>query len=236
MKLIHLWSSPRNVSTAFMYSFAQRTDTLVIDEPLYAHYLSKSQVQHPGQDEILASQQQDGNLVMEDIMAIDSAEVIFCKQMTHHLINMNRDFLSESLNLLFIRDPKAIINSYNKVIPNPSMEDIGIKMQAELLQELIEKKAAYWVIDSADLLKNTPAFLRKLCNKLDIPFDQNMLSWKAGPRKEDGIWAKYWYANVHQSTQLEPFKEKDITLSSSNEKLYQDCLPYYEQLIKHKLI
>jgi len=35
---INLWSSPRNVSTALMYSFAQRLDTTVVDEPLYAYY------------------------------------------------------------------------------------------------------------------------------------------------------------------------------------------------------
>lgn len=236
MKLIHLWSSPRNVSTAFMYSFAQRADTLVIDEPLYAHYLSRSTVEHPGKEEILGSQEHDGNKVIEQIQQLNSHQVIFCKQMTHHLVDINKAFLSNSLNLLFIRDPKAIINSYSKVMPNPTMADIGIKMQVELLHELIEKRARYWVIDSADLLKDSEGFLQRLCSELAIPFDQNMLSWKAGPRKEDGIWAKYWYANVHQSTRLEPFKEKDITLSSTNEKLYQDCLPYYNELVKHKLI
>ena len=232
MKIIHLWSSPRNVSTAFMYSFAQRTDTRVIDEPLYAHYLSKSQVQHPGQDEILASQEQDGDQVIKEIMSINSAEVVFCKQMTHHLIQMDRSFLSNSLNLLFIRDPKAIINSYNKVIPNPTMEDIGIKMQAELLQELIEKKAPYWVIDSADLLKNTPTLLSKLCNKLDIPFDQNMLSWKAGPRKEDGIWAKYWYKTVHNSTEFDAYKPKTDVFPEQLVPLLKECQPHYYKIMK----
>ena len=38
-KIICLWSCPRNISTALMYSFAQREDVQVFDEPLYAHYL-----------------------------------------------------------------------------------------------------------------------------------------------------------------------------------------------------
>ena len=42
IKRICLWSGPRNISTALMYSFAQRDDTAVYDEPLYAHYLSKT--------------------------------------------------------------------------------------------------------------------------------------------------------------------------------------------------
>lgn len=41
IKRICLWSGPRNVSTALMY-LAQRADTVVYDEPLYAHYLSKT--------------------------------------------------------------------------------------------------------------------------------------------------------------------------------------------------
>ena len=50
-KRICLWSCPRNVSTALMYSFAQRRDTKVFDEPLYAHYLSESKANHPGREE-----------------------------------------------------------------------------------------------------------------------------------------------------------------------------------------
>lgn len=235
MKHICLWSSPRNVSTAFMYSFAQRSDTLVIDEPLYAHYLLQSYVTHPGQEEILESQNGDGNQVMAEILKINQPDIVFCKQMTHHLINMDRHFLSQTYNLIFIRDPKAIIHSYNKVIPNPTIDDIGIKMQHELLTELKLKNAHFLVIDSADLLRNPEAFLRKLCFTLEISFDKKMLKWEKGARKEDGIWAKYWYSNLHQSTQFAPFEEKEIALSKENQKVYEACIPYYNKLIKHKL-
>ena len=49
-KRICLWSGPRNVSTALMYAFAQRPDTAVVDEPLYAHYLRVSGADHPRQE------------------------------------------------------------------------------------------------------------------------------------------------------------------------------------------
>jgi hypothetical protein len=62
---ICLWSSPRNISTAMMYSFSQRPDTIVFDEPLYAHYLRATGVVHPGQEDILASQENDGSKVGE---------------------------------------------------------------------------------------------------------------------------------------------------------------------------
>ncbi len=53
MKRICLWSGPRNISTALMYSFAQREDTRVIDEPLYGHYLKVTGVLHPGRKEVI---------------------------------------------------------------------------------------------------------------------------------------------------------------------------------------
>ena len=58
---ICLWSGPRNVSTAMMYSFAQRDDTLVVDETLYSFYLCNSKAKdcHPGASEIIASQENE---------------------------------------------------------------------------------------------------------------------------------------------------------------------------------
>lgn len=236
MKLINLWSSPRNVSTAFMYSFAQRNDTMVIDEPLYAHYLSNSTVTHPGQKEILDSQDNIGDNVMKHICSLRSPEIVFCKQMTHHIVNLNTNFLTLGINLLFIRDPKAIISSYSKVIPKPTIDDIGIKMQVELLHKLKKNQAQYLVIDSADLLKNPELFLARLCKSIDIPFDKNMLAWKPDAIKEDGVWAKYWYKNVHQSKGFSPYEEKAIHLNKSHQKLYKACIPYYNELTNHKLI
>ena len=58
---ICLWSGPRNVSTALMYAFSQRSDAQVIDEPLYAHYLRVSEVKHPGYLEVLSKMNADGN-------------------------------------------------------------------------------------------------------------------------------------------------------------------------------
>lgn len=69
VKRIQLWSGPRNISTAMMYSFAQRNDTQVLDEPLYAHYLRITGLKHPGREEVLQSQEQDGNKVMQAIIS-----------------------------------------------------------------------------------------------------------------------------------------------------------------------
>ena len=87
-KIICLWSCPRNVSTALMYSFAQRKDTKVFDEALYAHYLKSSGAIHPGREDVLLSQENDGNKVVTDIILKKRESISFHKLMTHFLINI----------------------------------------------------------------------------------------------------------------------------------------------------
>ena len=79
MKIINLISGPRNLSTALMYSFAQRLDTMVIDEPFYAFYLShvNPTVFHPGKKNILMSQSNSFNQVLSEINSEISKEILF---------------------------------------------------------------------------------------------------------------------------------------------------------------
>ncbi len=189
-KRICLWSSPRNISTALMYSFAQRPDAVVFDEPLYAHYLRITNADHPGKDEIIKSQESDGEKVIEQI--VDSSyekPVVFFKQMTHHLINLNEDFLSKVFNIIFIRDPKQIISSYSQVRSTVTMQDIGIEKQWQLFNQLKNEKLHCIVLDSNEILKTPEKVLNSLCEALQIPFYKQMLRWPAGPKPEDGIWA-----------------------------------------------
>ncbi|MGE5624922.1 MAG: HAD family hydrolase, partial [Bacillota bacterium] len=62
-----MWSGPRNISTAMMRSWENREDTAVIDEPLYAHYLLATGVNHPGRDEVIASQSTDWREVVQEL-------------------------------------------------------------------------------------------------------------------------------------------------------------------------
>ena len=233
IKRINTWSSPRNVSTALMYAFAQRKDTQVFDEPLYAHYLSAtgSRVLHPGADEIISSQEQDGEkVVRQTLLGGYDKPIVFFKQMAHHLIRLDEGFLLEMDNVLLIRDPGAIIHSYNKVIPNPSMEDIGIQKMYSLFKFLSGQGKLAAVVDSRELLADPPSVLRQLCQQLAIPFDEAMLSWRPGARPEDGVWARYWYSRVHQSSGFEPYRERSFELPPRLQALASECRPYYEKL------
>ncbi|MCB0704347.1 MAG: hypothetical protein KDC34_03520 [Saprospiraceae bacterium] len=230
---INAWSSPRNISTALMYSFAQRPDTVVVDEPLYAHYLShtSSGTIHPGRENILASQSSDGKVVVQKVLQGEyESPIVFFKQMTHHLIDIDRAFLDQMENIVLIRDPRLILHSYSKVIDNPGMQDIGIEMQYALFRELQAKGRQPAVVDANELLKNPEKVLQELCRELLIPWFPEMLKWKKGQRPEDGVWAPYWYENVHQSTGFQPFKERQFELNENLKPLAIQAEKYYSFL------
>ncbi|MCB9234198.1 MAG: hypothetical protein H6581_21255 [Bacteroidia bacterium] len=227
MTRIQLWSCPRNLSTALMYSFAQRADCTVVDEPFYGHYLQFSGVDHPGRDEVLATMETDGEKVVQQMMGPFPTPLVFFKQMTHHLGEVKEDFMADCLNLIFIRDPREIIASYGKVIPRPTMRDIGVQEQFDLFQRLQKRGLTPLILDALPLRKNPEATLRQLCADLGIAFAPNMLSWKAGARAEDGIWAKYWYTNLHSSTGFQAYEPREIHLTDYQENLAREAEEYY---------
>lgn len=235
---INLWSSPRNISTALMYSFRQRPDTTVVDEPLYAHYLqlSQNQQRHPGSAGVMATQSDDGEKVVQDcILGTYPTPIVLFKQMTHHLLGLNRAFLSETSNVLLVRDPRRIIGSYSKVIPDPTMQDIGVQLQYELFLELQGRGALAAVLDTRQVLLNPEGVLRQLCERLGIQFYSDMLRWPAGPKPEDGSWAPHWYTQVHRSEGFMSYVEEELVLSETQELLAQRCQPFYERLLEESI-
>lgn len=235
-RCIQLWSGPRNISTALMYSFAQRADMAVLDEPLYAHYLLETGIDHPGRAEILAGHETDGEAVIDQMVHWQQSEpYLFCKQMGHHLVDLRTDWLENCENIFLIRHPGEVINSFSKVIPNPALRDIGIAHQWELFQQLQKRGHRPLVLEGNEILKNPEKILSAACEQLGIGFDPKMLSWEAGARPEDGAWAKYWYSNVHQSTGFAPYVPKSRTVRKDLEPLLQSAMTSYEQLLSHSI-
>lgn len=235
MRPISLWSGPRNVSTALMYSFAQRVDCEVVDEPLYAHYLSRVNVDHPGREEVLATMNHDGKKVLDHLLLPGAKPLRFIKNMAHHWINLNDELLSKFSNIFLIRDPKEMLPSLINQITEPVLRDTALKSQWELYDKLMNKGVEVAIIDSAQLLMNPEVILKKTCEILQIPFDSNMLHWEKGPIPEDGIWAKHWYQNVHESNGFQPYRKKDTPFPDHLSVLLNECEPYYKLLFKHSL-
>lgn len=237
MNRINLISGPRNISTALMYSFGNRIDTSIVDEPMYAYYLhSHPNIEHPGKDEILDSQSIDLNFLKEQVLfkSYDS-ENLFLKNMAHHFDGLDWSFLKELKNVFLIRSPKQLIASFAQVIPNPTLLDIGLKLEFEIFDYLVKSHQECIVLDSNEVLINPENVLTNLCKALDIPFDKRMLSWKAGAREEDGIWAPYWYSNVHKSTGFKKQKSSDRPFPKRLDALLEEAQYYFDLLSVHSI-
>jgi sulfotransferase family protein len=222
-----VWSGPRNISTAWMRAWENRPDTRVVDEPLYGFYLGRTQLDHPGRDEIIAVMGSDWRPVVAGLTAPVEG-VYYQKHMTHHLLpELPRDWINKLHNVLLIRDPAEVVASYTRERANVVATDIGLVQQAELYDQLGGNVP---VIDSADFLQNPQAYLRFLCDYIGVEFTDAMLHWPAGPRDSDGIWAKYWYDAVIASTGFAPYRPREVALSGAALAAAEESRPHYERL------
>ena len=234
---LNLCSGPRNISTALMYAFAQRADARVVDEPLYGVYLHATDADrtHPGAREVLSTMETDASRVIDTtILGPCDRPVLFLKQMAHHLAaldgNTRRDLLAQTTTVLLTRDPAEMLPSLAKNLHNPTLRDTGLDAQITLLEDLRALNQAVIVLDARQTLLDPHGVLSQLCERVGIPFDEEMLSWPADARPEDGVWAKYWYHNLHRSTGFAPYQSKTEPLPHALQPLLEECRPLYAEL------
>ncbi|MBV9062154.1 MAG: HAD family hydrolase [Alphaproteobacteria bacterium] len=201
---IAMWSGPRNISTAMMRSFGNRSDTWVADEPFYAAYLAVTGIRHPLREESLASQPTDWREVVQELLGpVPNGKALwYQKHMTHHMLPpFGRDWMGQCLNAFLIRAPEDVLASYTEKRGEVTLDDIGFIQQREIFEREADRLGRVPpVIDAADVLGNPRGVLRALCGALQIPFVDEMLSWPPGRRHTDGAWAPAWYDAVERST------------------------------------
>lgn len=232
--VINLISGPRNISTALMYSFAQRKEFKVFDEPFYGCYLSKASltISHPGEESIVQTMDCHVDSVVSTLNETAAEKFIFIKGMAHHYLDASPEYILPWQNVILIRHPKKLIASFSKVIESPTLNDIGLKKSAALFNYLKGKNRTPIVIDSDELMINPKHYLQKLCTALGLNFCEDMLYWNKGGIPEDGLWAKYWYDNVHKTTGFQTQQHKVAQIPPHLGPLLAEAMPYYETLQK----
>ena len=239
MTKIAMWSGPRNISTALMRSFENRPDTYVSDEPFYAHYLNITKEKHPMYKEII----HHGNINWDSVVNNIAGDIPYNKNVwyqkhmaQHNLQNKNLNWIKKMENVFLIRNPKEVILSYTKKHELVNILQLGYIQQIYLVNKI---ESAFSItpiiIDSQDLLQNPKNILKKLCEKCNIPFYNKMLSWPKGARKTDGIWGKYWYAKVENSTHFSPYIKNNNTLPLQYKKIFLECMDYYAKLYEKRM-
>jgi len=236
---IAMWSGPRNISTAMMRSWENRPDCSVVDEPFYAAYLAATGVEHPCREEILKAQPRS---YAEVVRQLTEGPVLsplqYQKHMTHHIPEgMDMAWCAGLCHCFLIRDPAQVIASYLQRMPAADEDAIGIRRQADLFDEITAatgRRPA--VIDSNDVLQNPGKVLQALCQYLEIPFSEHaMLSWPAGPRTSDGVWASHWYHNVERSTGFAASSPKSPGLTGEHLALATRMQTLYERLAVYRI-
>ena len=236
---VAMWSGPRNISTAMMRSWENRSDTVVVDEPFYAHYLVRTGLPHPGRDEILAVHDADCDRVVGSLLGPVPAgvRVFYQKHMTHHLLpDMDRTWMESVVNCFLIRDPRSMVASLHARTPNPSIEDTGLPQQRAIFDEVHARTGLVPpVLDASDVLSDPRGVLGRCCDAVGVEFDESMLSWPAGSRDSDGAWAPWWYDSVEASTGFDAPRSAAVDVPGELESLVAACHEHYEHLHRHRL-
>ena len=236
---IAMWSGPRNLSTALMYSFAARPDCTVSDEPFYAAYLHATGIDHPMRGEVIASQPTDPREVAAHCTGPnpDGKPLWYQKHMTMHMVpTFDRDFLKDLTNVFLLRHPARVIASYAKKREAPTLQDIGFLQQAELFDQVANLIGTAPPVITAETIRANPrAALTKLCAALGIPFTEAMLHWPPGPKPYDGVWAPHWYNAVHRSTGFEDPEGPLPDLPANYQRLADQALAAHDRLAAYAI-
>ena len=228
-----MWSGPRNLSTAMMYSFAARGDCAVWDEPFYAPYLAASGADHPLRSEILSAHETDPDVVANACAgSVSGAKTAFyMKHMPHHMLDgFPLDWAKDCVNVHLIRHPARVMASYSAKREKMTMADIGFEQQVRVFNVL-----GGIVVDSDDIRRDPPGMLQRLCAEIGIPYTSRMLSWPKGGRKEDGAWAPHWYGAVHNSTGFAGPEGPLPGVSAASRTIFNHAENMYQEMTQHRI-
>ncbi len=238
-KRIAMWSGPRNISTAMMRSFEARGDCAVTDEPFYAAYLSRTGLDHPMREEVIASQSCDPEAVAAVLLgpAPGGKPIWYQKHMTLHMLEtFDLGWMARVTNAFLVREPKSVLASYAAKRARVTLADIGFVQQHELFDRAADQIGMPpAVVDAADILADPGTVLEKLCHALGIGYTQAMLRWPAGRRATDGVWAPAWYHSVELSTGFAVARDPPAPLPPHLQEIADQAQPHYEALAAHRL-
>ena len=236
---IAMWSGPRNISTAMMYSFDNRGDCFASDEPLYAHYLSQTGIKHPDADAVMTHHETDADVVTDYLTGTipGGANVWYQKHMCHHILpDMGTGWLTSLENCFLIRDPREVLLSLSRITDEVSLWATGLPQQARLLEQVAEESGEVPpILDARDILEDPRGMLELLCERVGIRFNEKMLSWRPGPRECDGVWAEHWYDSVWSSTGFSPYRARTGDLTPGHEEILSQALPIYEDMHSRRM-
>jgi len=200
---------------------------------LYAAFLARTGVVHPGREQVLAAGVTDLDRAVSSLFAPLPGDVAvqYQKHMCQHLPDGPvPPWVLDLTTVLLIRDPDEVVASYVDSRGEVEPADIGLLQQVRLLDRLLSAGQDPPVIDAGDFLREPERHLRWWCDWLGVAFTDRMLHWPAGPRASDGVWAPHWYAGVLASTGFAPWRPREVDLSPQERAVADACRDAYRRL------
>jgi len=155
----------------------------------------------------------------------------YMKHMAKQCEGLDLGFMDSTRNLILVREPKGLILSFHKAMGHCSVHDTCFPDQVSMLETMVERGQRPIVVVVEDLLAAPEVVLPKLCDELSIDYTPRMLSWEAGPKACDGVWAYHWYANTHNSTGFDrAVQTADRPLPAELEAVHDECVQLFDQL------
>lgn len=218
-----MWSGPRTISTVMMRAWESRGDTLVWDEPLYAHYLAETRADHPQIQEMVSHYETDWRQIVQRLTQEPLPEgkrIHYQRHMIHHLLpHIERDWLQPLTHCFLIRDPLEVLPALARILTHPTLEDTGFPQLVDLFFEMkITRGQTPLVIDARDVLTDPRRLMQALTEALGVPFEEGMVSR-----------AVNWLAVAQE------FPAPVESLPGSVQPLYEPCRECYQQLYQSRL-
>lgn len=230
------WSVPRSVSTSFERMVSERGDHHVVDEPFSRAYYFGPDRRSDRYDETIPHS--SAREVLAEIEVAAEERPVFVKDMAYQAVELlDADLLGRFRNCFLVRDPAATLTSLARKWPDFSDEETGwehLGVAADLVEELGQPLV---VVDADRLCADPAAVVEDWCERMDLTYDPDALTWEPGMRPEWELWGA-WHASTASSTGFGTLRPPPPPPGPDDARLraaYDAALPVYERLLAHAL-
>ena len=239
-RILVLWATPRSTSTAFEWMMRMRGDFVILHEPFGPAYYRGEDRRTTRPDENPVDEGRTYASTWREIRDARSEGRVFSKDFPNYIMHMvDGEFLDHFQHTFLVRDPaKALASMYNQW-NEFTMDEASYADLHQMFDLVVERYGEIPpVIDSDELLEDTPGVVRAYCDAVGIEFLPEALEWDEGDRDEVRWYGGNWHDSLSASTGLER-QPTDYRASVHDvpflADMYRRCLPHYEALYQHRL-
>jgi hypothetical protein len=132
-----------------------------------------------------------------------------------------------------VRDPAATLRSMARRWPDFTDDESGwahLDEAARITESLGQPRV---VLDADLLCSNTAQVVEEWCERMNLPYDADALTWDPGMRPEWDLWGD-WHASTARSTGFSELREPPPPPTPDEPRLhqaYQAAIPVYRRLV-----